>query len=347
MRTVAEVVSRLERARAAELDAPHFRPTSDEKARLFLAAECMRNHTADAGWQLTLAFQEAGYELCGHGLANGDTDVPRILRKTQPSIVAVQDKREWECKTAKQGRNRKYAFHRVGVLKERDDIFKVTVLKDAHQEPEYHRQSADEMGVHAWVTYYHPEIVKHVSGFVRPRHCIRTYHTVDRTAVPAFRAERNGTCVSGAVSGAYPFRRWVIKHHSELGIDYHRHPGYGANGCVTPQFLRMLSTYKVSICTSSMFGYSLRKIIESTAAGCMVVTDLPVDDKLPMIDGNLVRVRRDSSLADFRDLIRSLESEYDHERQEDFARLAVNYYDWRTSALRLKNDISRMRVHYF
>ena len=75
------------------------------------------------------------------------------------------------------------------------------------------------------------------------------------------------------------------------------HPGYHANGSFTPALHSRNSTkFKVAICTSSTMGFALRKIIEATACGCRVITDLPAGEVMPEIDGNLTRVSSDISL---------------------------------------------------
>ena len=102
----------------------------------------------------------------------------------------------------------------------------------------------------------------------------------------------------------------------------------------------------MAICTASIYGYALRKIIEATACGCVVVTDLPSDEVLPLIDGNLVRVRPDIPPRGMARLLLELYDGYNAERQAEFSRLARVYYDWRTSGLRLAHDIEQMRFKH-
>ena len=322
---------------------------------IFLGAECMKRHTADAGWQLTMGFKHVGYKLCGHNLSVNKTNVLTILEETDPAVVVVQDKREWECRTAGQQRSNEYRFKNIEVLKEKSDLFKLTVLKDCHQNQEYHRKSAKEMDVHAWITYYHPRIVKYFAPYVREEHLMRTYHTVDRTVVPKYTPKnRRGALLSGAVSKAYPLRKVLYQKRGLIpDLEYLPHPGYHTRGCVTPQFLSKLSSYKVAICTSSQYGYALRKIIEATAAGCIVITDLPVDDVLPYIDDNLVRiddnlvrVSSDLSRHCVLDILPELISNYDAEKQSHFSLLACQKYDWRVMANNLVQRIEQLRNSY-
>lgn len=356
MRTVADVISKLPSLEIQTLEAPCYKPKEiniDEVApiwdgRIFMAVEAMSQHTADAGWQLTLGLQNAGYLLCGNGLTINEQDTPKILQATKPSTVIVQDKREWEGRTAKQSHNKhNMTFYNVGCLKEREDLFKLTVLKDCQQNPEYHRQSADEMGVHGWITYYHPDIVKCVAPYVRKEHCVRTSHSIDPEVVPTYKDRDYSCIISGAFSQVYPLRTKIIKNRNFFrGLHYLPHPGYHSHGCVTPKYLKTLSQYKIAICTSSIYGYTLRKLIESTVCGCRVITDLPIDDKLPIIEENLYRVSTDISMRDLSSVIQMLTDNYDSEYQETLAIEATQYYDYKEVGLRLAQNIETLKENY-
>lgn len=347
-RTIADVLDKLRSPNISELPPPTYSPRIYLNRKIFMAVESMSRHTADAGWQLTLGLQSAGYTLCGHDLSINHIDVPTIISMTVPDIAVIQDKREWEGKTAGNKGPFDERFKHVDYLKDRDDLFRLTVLKDAHQRPHYHKESSGEIGCHAWITYYHPKIVKHVAPFVRTKHLVRTYHTVDSEVIPDFDINyREGAILSGAISGHYPLRRQLVaKQHLLQHTDVHRHPGYQRMRCHTPHYLNLLSRYKVSICTTSKYGYSLRKIIESTACGCRVVTDLPVDDVLPQIDDNLIRVDKDATVREISMKVKEAIDTYNPEEQEYRAYRAKMFYDWRNSALRLDRDIREMRDQY-
>ena len=346
MRTVDDVIRKLSSPYISELVAPDYYP-KPSGIRIALAVEAMKRHTADAGWQIMLGLKYAGYLLCGTDLTINEQDVSRIIESTNPSTVVIQDKREWEGLTAKQRGKESLKFHNITYLKTREDLFKLTVLKDAHQRPEYHKNSADEMGVHGWIIYYHPEIVKRVAPYVRLEHCIRTSHSINSSLIPEFRLDRKGCFVSGAVSIHYPLRRRIIRDRRLLfQTEYLRHPGYQSKGCLTPQYLEQLSRYKISICTSSQYGYTLRKVIESSACGCIVITDLPEDDKLPFIDKNLVRVDPEISMKDLDNLIRSSVKHYDTDKQKKIAEDVKIYYDYKAVGARLAKDIEQLRLNY-
>lgn len=348
-RTVQDVLDHTHRNVLPTLSAPSYF-NSQAQGKVFFAVENMSRHTADAGWQLTLGLQHAGYALAGYDLEINNSDVRDVIRKLRPGIAVLQDKREWDGRTANQRKNPDLPlirFKRYTYLQEWDDLLKLTVLKDCQQRPKYHQKSAEEIGCHAWIVYYHPRIVKHLATYVRPEHLIRTVHSLEPSVVPDYQDRPDRVLLSGAISSAYPLRRLLLNSLSVLpNVKYQRHPGYHSRGCVTPDYLKLLSGFRVAICTSSRFGFSLRKHIEATAAGCIVITDLPTDDRMPFIDNNLVRVGAGVSDLAIRRLIKELYSKYDPERQEQFSLLAQTYYDWRNVGERLSSKIDHLRSIY-
>ena len=352
IRDVAETISRLPRPEIAELPQPPYSGSPDGP-RVALAVASMQRHMTDEGYQIMLGLRQGRYTLHGHAFPAkwspaGETDVRRIIAEEHPSVVVVQDKREWEGLTAGSDFDQRERFKNVEALRERPDIFKLTILKDSHQKPPYHRQSAEEIGCHAWIVYYHPRLVKHLAPYVREQHLVRTYHSIDANLLsPYSAAGRNGCLLSGALSRVYPLRSSLVASVELLpGTTYLKHPGYHRSGSATPAFLRTLSQFKIAICTSSIYGYALRKIIEATAAGCTVVTDLPTDEILPLIDGNLYRVGPDKRPRMLGTELYKLYSNYNPERQEHFAKLARAFYDYRAVGKRLADDIERMRRCY-
>lgn len=359
MITVDNVISALPRGRGDELPAPPYEPTGFGP-NVGLCVPSMARHTSDEGWQLFLALKEAGYELCGLNLhsrfenqAFGETWTVESLTNVGevtrffPQTLVLQDKREWEGRTAGPGFDPRESFTNVDVLKDRRDVFKLTILKDAQHNPVYHRQSADEIGCHAWIVYYHPRIVKYLAPYVREQHLVRTYHTIDKEIVPQYtdQGRHKKALLSGAISGAYPLRQRIYKA-TLANVDTRLHPGYGRKGCDTPNYLKTLSHYRVAICTSSRYGYALRKIIEATACGCRVITDLPVDDVMPVIDGNLYRINPDMPMSQIVSVIDGLSKTYDPLTQYEWAEAAKAFYDYRVMGKKLANDIEKMRREY-
>ena len=351
MRTVNYVLAALPPSpHTPELLAPPYRPPADlNYRRVGLAVGSMRRHITDEGWQLFQGLECAGYELTGRCMGWG-VDVPYILTAARPDVIMLQDKREWIGRTAGPGFDERERFVNVEALRDRHDVFKLTVLKDAQHDLAFHRESAEEIGCHAWVTYYHPRIVKHLAPFVRERHLVRTFHSVDSNIVPPFRSSRIGVaCLSGAVSGAYPLRTRLFEAARAGKLDTTailQHPGYGRRQCFTPDYMEWLSYHKVAVCTSSVYGYALRKIIEATACGCSVLTDLPADDCLPLIDANLVRIDPDMPTPAVADLLDRMAMVWEPDRQLELSLLANSWYDYRAAGSRLADDIEDLRREY-
>lgn len=353
MRFVQDVTNAVPARSIPALPTPDYfghPPGPSPNTRVGLAVESMKRHMTNEGWELFSGLGSAGYELHGYGIGLSLVDVRNILALDNPHTVLVQDKREWEGLTADRSRDPRMRFHNLEGLKNNPYVFKGTVLKDAQHNPEYHRSSAEEIGCHFWVVYYHKDIVYHLAPYVRREHLIRTYHTVNKDIVPPYgHFDRTSKALfSGAISNAYPMRQIIHQSLPSLQeeVEHLPHPGYHRSGCETPQYLAKLSQYKVAICTSSVYGYALRKIIEATACGCRVITDMPCDDVLPMIDNNLTRVSPTISMDDLARLIRHLCREYRPDQQKWYADCAKAYYDYRVSGNRLAQDIESLRLMY-
>lgn len=350
-RTLVDTIRNLNSPSVPVLPAPLYQPRNRvPQSKAMMMNKSASVHMTNEGWQLAQGFESVGYKLAGRDLTINTQDVPEILSVCRPDVLVIQDKREWEGHTAPGHRGERVneAFYGVNFLRRRHDIFKMTIIKDAHQKPEYHSQSAEEMGCHGWLTYYHPTVVCHLAPYVRKEHLIRIYHSIDRDMVPIYNPHnREGCVVSGAIATCYPLRTMIQRRIKSFpNTTYLKHPGYHARGSMSDLYLQTLSKYKVSVATSSIYGYALRKIIESTACGCIVITDLPVDDVLPEIDGNLVRVKPSINRNHFSKLIAETIESYDPVRQAFFAEEAMRYYDWREAAVRNDQAILKMREAY-
>jgi hypothetical protein len=342
VRTVQDVLNAFPVKPEVPLPRPAYHAREDG-SWLCLGVESMRRHMTDEGFQVVKALEWAGYRLAGKDFPIGENDVRKLVEQYHPGTVVIQDKREWMGITADRSRDPAMQFRNVDVLKERPDIFKLTIVKDAQHDSQFHREAAEEIGCHGWVVYYHPDIVCRLAPYVRRDDVVRTYHTVDREIVPAYSADRDGCLLSGARSRVYPLRERLWKFSLRLRLETLSHPGYHRSGSATPEFLKILSRFKVAICTSSVFGYALRKIIEATAAGCRVLTDLPTDEVLPYIDGNLTRIDQADSIATIEGVLRQMLETYDPERQDYYSTLAKKHYDYREMGIRLASDIEQLR----
>ena len=254
-RSNQDVINSLPEIDCEELSPPPY--TSNTRGRkVMLGAKIMEKHMTDEGYQLQQGLAHTDYTLAGAGLTLPHIDVPTILHIANPSTLVIQDKREWDGRTENYGRSRAdwMRFQNLSCLRDRTDIFKVTVLKDAQAYPPYFRHFGDEVGIHSWIHYYNRGIVKKLAPYVRAEHCIRTYHSIDADAIPVFDYNRDGALLSGAVSRVYPLRKDLFKRVTELpNVTVKPHPGYKATGCHTPEYLKLLSKFKVVICTCSKF----------------------------------------------------------------------------------------------
>lgn len=326
------------------LPVPSFTP-GGQTGRIMLAWHNFSKHMTNEGWQLQEGLREAGYELCGRHYPWELTSVPMIATVHDPGTVVVQDKREWDSN--KEGCFEKDAgFEDIGYLRSCPQVFRVAITKDAHQDWRYHKAHHEEIGAHAWITYYHTDMVCHLAPWIRREHVVRTYHSLNSAEVPEFRTDRSGCLLSGALSEFFYPLRTRLARQGLPDTTVLPHPGYNANGWQTPGFLRMLSRYKVVICTSSIFGYALRKPIEATACGCVVITDLPEDEVMPGIDGNFIRVSPDITTPEMASLVIRAIHGYDPERQADYAERSIRYYDYRRLYGDLSMSIENLRSNY-
>lgn len=306
--------------------------------RIGLAVESGRYHTTNESWQIFAGLYLNGYELYGYGLPNSDTDIRKILQREEPRIIVVQDRREWDYK----GDFREPRAQFVNYQYLRDyPCFKATILKDAQQNPAATSGWAKEMGIDAHIIYYDEAIVRKMNPWLGP--VIRTWHTIDKDTVPAYQEPALDTIVSGFVSSVYPLRKRIVEDQHNLGISVLIHPGYHRNGCCTPSYLRILAKYKVSICTCSIYQYALRKIIESTAVGCTVITNLPTQYYPPGIEENLIHIDEDISFDKLYELIRYCEEEYEPEEQRQIALKCQQLYDYRVVCKKLADDLEVAR----
>jgi hypothetical protein len=344
---IRDVINRVPRGDCALSLPPVYTPVDGPK--IGLCVESMRDHMTDEGWVLFHQLQNVGWRLAGGPYKNSVLDFPTVdcreILTHKPSTILLQDKAEWDTEDRNfRFRDPSARFDNVGALAEAPG-FRMVVRKDAHQKVAYNKEFSDQIQTHGWVVYYSPAIVCHLAPYIRPQHVVRTYHSVEPNNIPKFARDREGVLFSGAMSTAYPLRQRMstmrLPNTTRL-----QHPGYHRNGCCTPEFLRTMVKHKVVIATSSRYGYTLRKMVEATACGCTVLTDLPMDEVLPHIDENLVRVHPDWSEVRICNLLREMLATYDFDRQRHYAALAMAHYDWRVVGQRLSDDIEALRNTY-
>lgn len=310
--------------------------------RIVLANSSYLTHMTDEGWQLQAGLAAHGWELCGPGFADNESDVDRIIARTQPDVVFIQDARDWDRASHGAFRRTDLHFDHVESLASHRDIFKVIVVKDAGSCIDYQHEFAAKVGANAAIVYYHPESVLRYSTWLHGLPLIRHHHTVDAKAVASagLAGPRRRAMVSGAMNPrVYPLRTLAVQHANELHLAVLPFPGYGNQRCRTPDYLRELAGFKVHVATASRYGFALRKIVESVACGCTPVTNLPAYDTLPHIDGALIRVPDHANLIYLGETIRRAVESWCFESRMEWSRRALAWYDYRAAGKRLDSAI--------
>jgi hypothetical protein len=312
----------------------------------------------DSGrWLFQQGLEATGYLSAGGGLPSPGidcTDVAELIRRHNPPVVLFWPRYEWDAQEWGPGPEVTEAdrFYNWGALLDRPDILRVCVLHDAGSARARQRAWHQAISPHVYLTWYHPQAVTALCPHVAETACLRTYHVVDRDALPktAVLGDRPGRIVlSGAhVRDIYPLRTRAVEaaRRGELGVGVKvlRHPGYHQNGTTSTDFLLELTGHRVALCTASAYRFALRKIFEATAAGCRVVTDLPAWDHLPAIDDNLIRVRPDITTAELRDVLQHAADTYDLGRQACFSAFALSRYDWRRETARVADALDQRKA---
>ena len=315
--------------------------------KIILANANYQMHMTDEGWQLQEGLAAQGWVQVGCGYPIGETNIHRIMERVTPTTIFIQDARDWD-RTLPSCYDSRVSFENIEALSGHPAV-KIVVCKDAGSVVAYQQEIARKVDARLVVTYYHDQSVLPLSPWLASLQRIRTYHSVD--AEKCARLYRTGSrtqrvILTGAIEAdVYPIRAelaaWAARMpRGHVELDVYRHPGYGAQGTQTPAYLRMLSYYRVHVATASRFGFALRKIIESVAMGCTPVTNLPVYDRLPMIDGALVRIPNDASLSDCQAAIALADERWDPDERLMWAQRAWTFYDYRTLGARLSMEIA-------
>jgi len=313
---------------------------------ILLGLKDYENHMTDEGHQLQCGLEAAGVEVWGSGFANDCTDAAAIIERAKPDVAIVIDRREWDPKM-RGAFDKSAAYSNIDKLAANRSVCEITICKDAASILEYQRTWAKDLQADGYICYYHPDAVTRYATWVKPHQIIRTYHSVDATRVWKIHADRGTALVSGARNPAvYPLRETCIRYREHLGLSYMRHPGYGNCGTCTPHYLDALRTWKVHVCCASQYGFALRKIMESVACGCTVITDLPSYDVLPEIDDALIRVRTNIAVHDLQRVIREAVQNWNLADAVKWSDKAKAFYDWRVTGQRLYDNIERFWIEW-
>jgi hypothetical protein len=317
--------------------------------KTFLALRDFENHMTDESWQVQKGLEWAGYSLRGAGFADDGRDAVSIVDSECPSTVIVADKREWDA-TRSGAFDKNASFTGVPVISRRNDIFRLTIVKDAWFDHEWTHDAHCQIDPHAYLVYYDFDLIRKFRPWIRKEQMIRIYHSIDADAVHEvnYTAKQDKCLLSGAINqNIYPLRsRASIAHIAGKmpNVSSLDHPGYHNKKSHSAEYLKTLSGYKVALCTSSVFGCTLRKMIEATACGCVVITDL--EEEYPGIDDNFIRVKRDISIKDLNKWIAIAIVGYDEEKQRHLAEAACRHYHYKRLYADLAYRIEQNRKEY-
>lgn len=312
-----------------------------------------KGHMTDEQAQLQDGLVHAGWTIAGpsfnpykerylpaHASIIEASDVRTILDKAKFDTVFIQDPRDMQAESG--GCFDKWTnFYGIGALKHYS-AYKVVSFKDAAVAIDYQRDFAASVGASALATYYHRDSIKLTSVWAEDYIHIRHYHCVDADYIKTLNLykDRRRGLVSGHTSPFfYPLRHEVVRRAHSWNIDVQPHPGWNNHGCRVPEYLELLTHYKVHVATCTRYGHALRKIIESVCCGCACVTNLPEYDCLPVIDDWLIRIPLHAEINQVREAIDKAESEWNQEQAIARAEAACDYYDFKADAKRLDQSI--------
>ncbi len=321
--------------------------------KVVLANMDYRTHTTDEGNQLQEGLRSAGWMLSGEGY-DGLRDVEWIVKKYDPKVIFIQDKRDWDP-TRTGCFNKNIAFRNMHKLAEMKDIYKVCVVKDAGTCTEYQREAVEEVGADAITHYYSVKSVLDKSPWVSKYRMIRTYHSIDAEQIRKAQnahidRDHRDMVVSGAVNPlVYPMRLNVAllaaqnRYNAAARIRVLEHPGYGNVGCDQSRYYRELLRHRIHVATASAYNFALRKIIETCALGMGCITNL-TDDPLPVIEPYIYHIPNRHGYDDGAGLLTELEKgcawhlggNYD---RGEMSQKTLEFYDYRAAGARLDKAI--------
>lgn len=280
--------------------------------------------------QLERGLEEAGVTLVGSGYHCRGEHLPTLVSELSPDILLIQEATVWD-------RPDRGPFTGVEELRNLG-VTLGTFHTDLGSLPEYHKAFHEKLRPHLIITRYPTQSVRQLTPWTPTESVVRSHWTLDPAEVPAWSDNRNVACVSGAPgSVVYPLRSKIINSRSRV-ITKLTHPGYHLSGESGSEYMRRLSGFKVAICTTSKYKFFLRKIIEATAAGCIVLADGP-NEVVPAISGNVRTIPSSINITMLERVCIQLAKHWDPEEQRNWARKAVEYYDYRRVGAKLVKDL--------
>ena len=317
--------------------------------RVQFGVKAFENYASDTAFLIQRGLEHAGFPCYGKGFP-GDRDCTNmrvVCEREDPDLVFCEEWNTWNPDMP-QPPSKDVGFVGYDWLGEQESIFRVTKHADPWGHPEKHAEWQQRFNPDVVVVRYEIDRCLKIAPYLDCHKLVRIHHSVTREYCPEVTAEgRDRVCLLSGSAGsrAYPLRHRIWREVQELPRwddvftirPHHRWSRTG--GSAVPAYMRELARHRVMFVGTSQWHVSFKKHYEGTAAGCIVVTNLPTSDVVPVVEENLVRVPDDIVAEDLAVLCRGLAREWDEEKQRDLAMRVVDRYDYREEAWRLFDDV--------
>jgi predicted O-linked N-acetylglucosamine transferase (SPINDLY family) len=155
----------------------------------------------------------------------------------------------------------------------------------------------------------------------------------------------------------YPFRQRLFKLIKNSDIKYYElpFPGYGdeLNPCTSEPVIEkslssIINSAKFTICTCSVFEYSVKKYFESALCGSVIIGNIPTKDN-DIFDNNLIQVN--DSMADdkiiniIKDSIEKYESKYIQDMRQNMYSIVNNNYIYKNGCEKFDKFIDYLNIN--
>jgi hypothetical protein len=308
-----------------------------------------RNYASDTAWLLQHGLELEGFTPFGRRFPGEQdcTDMRAVCQRERPDVVFSEAWNTWNPEMP-QPASKDIGFDNYDWLGSQPGIFRVTNHDDPWGHPEKHAEWHRRFRPDVILVRYEIARVLQIAPYVERSKLMRIHHSVTREYCRPVTAEgRDRVCLlSGASSERiYPMRARLWREVQQLP-DWERtftirphHHWSRTGGSAVPDYMRALAGFRVMFVGTSVFKVAFKKLYEGTAAGCIVVTNLPETDRVPVVEENLVRVSDDIGAADLRDLCEGLAARWDLDRQRDLARRVIDRYDYQSEAARIRRGV--------
>ena len=313
------------------------------------SVEAFRNYASDTAYLIQAGLEHEGFTPCGRRFP-GDrdcTDMGVDCDRARPGVVFSEEWNTWNP-AMPQPPSKDCGFTNFDWLGRQPGIFRATKHADPWGHPEKHREWQKRFNPDVILVRYEIARCLRIAPYLDRKKLMRIHHSVTRQYCPEVSGiARHRICLlSGAVNARiYPMRSRLWREVRELSswdgvftIRPHHHWSR-TGGSAVPDYMMELARHKVMFVGTARWKVAFKKHYEGTAAGCIVVTNLPTTERIPVIDENLVRVTDDISAGELRDLCLDLADGWNQERQRDLAERTVRRYDYRSEASRIRRGL--------